>query len=224
MQLELGVARSLRYAAGDRLDVVERFGARARDIGQDAFPARAAQERGKGRALPEQLWPDRKARRDRVPLLLAARFEQAIEERGLEGFELLGRERVRHHHEPVAVEARFEVGGQQMREALAAPPGEPMRRVETPHVESRPVEAPRTEQGIVDEALGPRQKRSSPERRAPPAKDASGRKSLCGGRSRANRRGTRVEPGVEGHRSSLEYLRGDRPYPAGIAYPTDDPG
>jgi len=162
MELDLRIRRPFRDPPGDGLQVVKGFAPGAGDVGHNAPPARAFKQASKSRNLAELLRADGRAGRDRVPLLLGAALISDVDDRRLEGLELLRRQEVWKNDEAIPIELRPHLCRKSVREPRAAPCGQSMCCLQPPTVKPRPIQPLGAEDRVVDEALRAGEHRREP--------------------------------------------------------------
>src|SRR3954469_31226 len=104
----------------DRLHIIERLGAGARDISEQCLESRLFERGAKLGNLPQQIGTDRDSAGDSVPLLLLSGHELAREQGLLEPAENVGRKKVAQLDESIPVEPLAPIGGHGRGKAAAA--------------------------------------------------------------------------------------------------------
>ena len=181
-------------------------------------------KRAQRRATVQQLSVHRNPGRDRIALAMAPALGHGFEDRTPKLFELVRWEQVAHDHETVSVERLSKFVRHAGSQPPAAPPGQPVGGRQPPDVKASAIKPPRSEQRIVEEALGARENRKRPPGSTPPRQPTGGPRACDPARVRTDSRSQRMHTGVEGHGSSLEFRKNRQSYPPAMTYPTDDPG
>src|SRR6478672_8617421 len=116
VKLELRVRSSGRVAHDDRLYIIKRLRTGTADIGEERFPVLAHEKLGELGNGAEQFGPNRNPPGDRIPLLVFASLEVAIQQRCLNPGEAFPGNEVANFDKTVPVELRPPFGWNGFRE------------------------------------------------------------------------------------------------------------